>query len=53
MVDGLRISILHRMMKFLVTVLNGVGRHGGGDLTNVQCKAIGNCHTESPIMNIC
>jgi hypothetical protein len=26
-------------------------RDGGGDLTNVQCKPIWNCHNESPLYN--
>jgi hypothetical protein len=44
------------MMKALATVLSGVGRglrevHVGGELTNVQCKAIWNCHNESLLYN--
>jgi hypothetical protein len=40
-------------MKPLVIALTGVGRalekgDGGVDLANVQCKAIWNCHNESP-----
>jgi hypothetical protein len=27
------------------------GWDGGGDLTNVQCKAIQNCHSEVPLLN--
>jgi hypothetical protein len=27
------------------------GEDGGGDLTNVQCKAIQNCHNKSPWYN--
>jgi hypothetical protein len=30
--------------------LLGVGS-GRGDLTNIQCKAILNCHNESPLYN--
>jgi hypothetical protein len=29
----------------------GGGRDGGSDPTNVQCKAIWNCHNESPLYN--
>jgi hypothetical protein len=29
----------------------GEGGDGGHDLTNVQCKAIGNWHNESPLYN--
>jgi hypothetical protein len=28
--------------------LEGVKRNGGANLTNVQCKTIGNCHNEFP-----
>jgi hypothetical protein len=28
-----------------------VGADGGGDLTNVQCKPIQNCHNESSLYN--
>jgi hypothetical protein len=56
MVDGIHIPIQNNMMKLLSVVLTGVGRGlpgvggggGGSDLTNVQCKAIWNCQTESP-----
>jgi hypothetical protein len=27
------------------------GRDGGGNLINVQCKAIQKCHNESPLYN--
>jgi hypothetical protein len=27
------------------------GEGGGGDLTNVQCKPLHNCHNESPLYN--
>jgi hypothetical protein len=42
MVAGLHIHIQNRMMKPLVIVLSGAGGDGGGELTNVQCKAIEN-----------
>jgi hypothetical protein len=29
------------------------GADGGGDLTNVQCKAIQNCHNEFPPVHEC
>jgi hypothetical protein len=43
-------------MKPLAIALSGVGRElregkCGGNLTNVQCKAIQNCHNESPLYN--
>jgi hypothetical protein len=53
-VDGPPIHIQNRTMKPLAIALNGEGGgDGGDDLTNVQCKAIGNCYSESPCtMNI-
>jgi hypothetical protein len=55
MVDGAPIHIRNRMMKPLaITVsraVRGWGRDGGSDLTNVQCKAIWNCHNESLVYN--
>jgi hypothetical protein len=43
-------------MKPFAIVLSGIRRELGGemvrgDLTNVQCKAIRNCHNESPLYN--
>jgi hypothetical protein len=43
-------------MKPLAIALSGARRgleegDGKGDLTNVQCKAIQNCHNESPMYN--
>jgi hypothetical protein len=42
-------------MRPLATSLREVGKvgwgEGEGDLTNVQCKAIRNCHIESPLYN--
>jgi hypothetical protein len=52
MVDGLRIRTRNRTTKPLATALSrgGVWREGGGEgnLTYIQCKAIQNCHNESP-----
>jgi hypothetical protein len=52
MFDGLHTLTQNRTMKPLVIVLSGVGmgsrgRVGRGDVTNVQCKPIWNCHNES------
>jgi hypothetical protein len=49
-------------MKLHAIALSGAGRglqwgggrggeDSGGNLTNVQCKAIQNCHNESPLYN--
>jgi hypothetical protein len=43
-------------MKPLAIALSGIGKglrqgDGRGDLTNIQCKAIWNCHNESPLYN--
>jgi hypothetical protein len=62
MVDGIHIHIRNRTTKPLTVALSG-GEKGvsgagegeivGGDRTNVQCKPIQNCHSESPCtMNI-
>jgi hypothetical protein len=56
MLDGFHIHTQNRRMKPLAIALSGAGRglwgglggDGGGDLTNVQCKPIQNCHNESP-----
>jgi hypothetical protein len=53
MVDSFYIHTQNRMMKPLAIALSGLGRgsrgeDSGGYLTNVQCKAIWNCHNESP-----
>jgi hypothetical protein len=62
MVDGLHIHTWNGMMKPLKTALNGAQTEGcrgwrgdvGDNLTNVQCKVIGNWHNESPYtINIC
>jgi hypothetical protein len=43
------------MMKLLAIALSGgregTGEAGGGNLINVQCKAIRNWHNESPLYN--
>jgi hypothetical protein len=63
MVDGLHKHIQNRMKKPLAIALSGVekclrgcvwGGDGGKELTNVQCKALQNCHNLSPpcTMNI-
>jgi hypothetical protein len=48
MVDGF--LHIYEIMKPFAIVLSEAGRgmreSGGGDLTNVQCKAIQNCHNE-------
>jgi hypothetical protein len=53
MVDGLHILTWNRTKEPLVMVLSGVRmskrRDGGCDLTNVQCKAIWNCHNGSSL----
>jgi hypothetical protein len=38
------------LMKYLSLAERGLwdGENGGGNLTNVQCKPIQNCHNESP-----
>jgi hypothetical protein len=52
MVDGLHMHIRNRTMKPPAVVLSRAGRglqkgrDGGGDLTNVHCKAIQNCHNK-------
>jgi hypothetical protein len=51
MVGGLHILIRNRKMKSLEVALSGTGRelrgrNGGGNLNNVQYKAIWNCHDE-------
>jgi hypothetical protein len=56
MVDGLHIHIQNRTIKPLAIALRWVGRGSrqrdcGGNLTNVQCKPILNCHNESPLYN--
>jgi hypothetical protein len=42
-------------MKPLAIALSGgggvKGRDGGGELTDVQCEPIRNCHNESPLYN--
>jgi hypothetical protein len=43
-VDGLHIHIQNRTMNLLAIALSGAGREFGGDLTDIQCKAIQNCH---------
>jgi hypothetical protein len=47
---------LHEIKKSLAIAVSGAGkglrgRDGGGNLTNVQCKPIWNCHNESPLYN--
>jgi hypothetical protein len=46
------------MIKPLGIILNGMreevawaGEMSGGNLTNMQCKAVGNWHNESPLYN--
>jgi hypothetical protein len=44
------------MIKPLAVALSGVGgmgRDGGDNLANVQCKAVVNWHNESPLYNEC
>jgi hypothetical protein len=48
--------IWNRTMKPFPAVLNGMerglkGRNGGGHLITIQCKAIWNCCSESPLYN--
>jgi hypothetical protein len=50
----LHIHIQNRTKKPLAIAISGVGREsrgrdGEGDLNNVQCKAIQNCQSESPV----
>jgi hypothetical protein len=51
MTDGLHIPIQNRIMKPLGIALSGVrgdwGGDYGGNLINVQCEALQNCHNES------
>jgi hypothetical protein len=56
MVDGLHIHIKNRMMKPLAIALIEAGRgllrgDVGGNPTNIQCKAIHNCHNEPLLYN--
>jgi hypothetical protein len=56
MIDGLHIHKGSKMTKPLAIALSGLGRglwqgDGGGDLTNIQCKAIQNRHNGSPLYN--
>jgi hypothetical protein len=59
MEDGLPILTGNRTMKPLAIALSEAGGSWGweivgGELTNVQCKPIQNCHNESPCTtNIC
>jgi hypothetical protein len=58
MVDRLHIHIWNWTMKPLAIVLRGAGKGLGmgrwwGDLTNVLCKPIQNCHSESPRYHEC
>jgi hypothetical protein len=51
MVEWLHIHTCNRTTKPLAIALSGMGRglwgDSGGDLTDVQCKAIGNWHKET------
>jgi hypothetical protein len=56
MVDGFHILIWNRIKKPLENALSGAGRgyngrDSGGNLTNVQCKTLWNCHNECPLQN--
>jgi hypothetical protein len=55
MTDELHILTQNRKMKPLAIALSGgggvKGRDGGGELTDVQCEPIRNCHNESPLYN--
>jgi hypothetical protein len=53
MIDGLHTNIQNRTMKPLAIDLSkvGWGQEGEGNLINVQCKAIQNCHNEYPLIN--
>jgi hypothetical protein len=57
MVDGLHTFIQNRTMKPLAIALSGTGRRSrgrdsGGNLNNVECKPIQNCHNESSVQQI-
>jgi hypothetical protein len=55
MVNGLYILRWNKTMKPLAIALSGQegveGKDCGGDLTNIQCKPIWNCHNESSLYN--
>jgi hypothetical protein len=55
MVDGFHIHTSYRRMNPLAIPLSGVwrglGRDGGGDITNIQCRVIQNCLNESLLYN--